>query len=112
MKVVAEFSDGSTVTAHIHGGTSESLNAPQDDNENHIAGWLGEELGAYRSQPDADDDDFPVGDGYKEESIPLYDEYRGFHIGGRHEGFRPSPRIFSFWTVPVSAAESTRPLQA
>jgi hypothetical protein len=89
LKVVATFSDGSPVTAHIHGGASASLNVPQDDNENHVAdGWekIWELTGA---QADADDDDRPVGDGHKGDSIPLYDEYRGFHIGGRHERLSP-----------------------
>lgn len=89
LKVVAVFSDGSTVTAHIHGGTSESLNVPQDDNQNHIADVWEKNWELTGAQADADDDDRPVGDGYKGDSIPLYDEYRGFHIGGHHERLSP-----------------------
>ncbi len=63
LKVVAELSDGSTVTAHIHGGTSESLNVPQDDNQNHIADGWEKNWGLTGAQADADDDDVPVGDG-------------------------------------------------
>ena len=89
LKVVATLSDGSKVTAHIHAGTSESLNVPQDDNQNHIADVWEKNWGLTGAQADADDDDRPVGDGYKGDSIPLYDEYRGFHIGGHHERLSP-----------------------
>ena len=89
LKVVAKLSDGSPVTAHIHGGTSESLSVPQDDNQNHIADVWEKNWGLTGAQADADDDDRPVGDGHKGDSIPLYDEYRGFRIGGRHERLSP-----------------------
>ncbi|MGA3017276.1 MAG: hypothetical protein ABSF62_09170 [Bryobacteraceae bacterium] len=89
LKVVAKLSDGSPVTAHIHGGTSESLSVPQDDNQNHIADGWEKNWELTGAQADADDDDRPVGDGHKGDSIPLYDEYRGFHIGGRHERLSP-----------------------
>jgi len=89
LKVVAVLSDHSPVTAHVRGAPDRTLAVPKDDNGNHIADVWEENWELTGTQADADDDDRPVGDGHKGDSIPLYDEYRGFHIGGRHERLSP-----------------------
>jgi hypothetical protein len=77
------------VTAHVRGAPDRTLAVPKDDNGNHIADVWEENWELTGAQADADDDDRPVGDGHKGDSIPLYDEYRGFRIGGRHERLSP-----------------------
>jgi hypothetical protein len=82
LKVVAELSDHTTVTAHVRGAPQLTLAIPRDGNNNHIADAWEESYALASIEQDADDDDYPVGDSHKGDSIALYDEYRGFHIGG------------------------------
>ena len=89
LKVVAELEDGSSVVAHMRGHSDQdTLSLPKDDNNNHIADWWEHFFDLKNTDPNADDDETPPGDG-KGDSIALYDEYRGFHIHGKHEPLSP-----------------------
>lgn len=98
LKVVAELEGGQSVVAHVRGHSDQVFLAiPQDDNNNHIADWWEHFFDLKNTDPSADDDDFPQGDGDKGDSIALYDEYRGFHIGGKHD--RLSPELKDLFIV-------------
>jgi hypothetical protein len=66
----------------VRGAPQLTLAIPRDGNNNHIADAWEESYALASIEQDADDDDYPVGDSHKGDSIALYDEYRGFHIGG------------------------------
>jgi hypothetical protein len=91
LKVVAELEGGDTVVAHVRGHSDQdSLAIPKDDNQNHIADGWEDQFGLENTAATADDDDTPAGDGHNGDSIVLYDEYRGFHISGKHERLSPN----------------------
>ncbi len=90
LKVIAEIKGGQSVVAHVRGHPDQDFLAiPKDDNQNHIADWWEHFFDLKNTDPSADDDNFPEGDGDKGDSIALYDEYRGFHIGGKHDRLSP-----------------------
>jgi len=91
LKVVAELSDHSTVTAHVRGAPQQTLAVPKDDDGDHVADAWEDMWGVPAGDGAADDDDVPVGNG-KGDSVALYDEYRGFHIKGRHERLSPKTK--------------------
>lgn len=98
LRVVAEMEGGGVVVAHVQGHLDmESVALPKDDNRNQIAdAWEGQSL-SKGQDPSADDDETPVGDGHEGDAIDLYDEYRGFHIGGVHERLSPTVKdLFIF----------------
>jgi hypothetical protein len=97
LKVVAELSDHTNVTAHVRGAPQLTLAIPRDGNNNHIADAWEESYALASIEEAADDDDFPVGDSHKGDSIALYDEYRGFHIGGKHERLSPKTKDLFIW---------------
>lgn len=101
LKVVAELEGGQTVVAHVRGHSDQDfLSIPKDDNQNHIADWWENVFGLKNADASADDDKTPLGDGHKGDSIALYDEYRGFHINGKHE--RLSPEIKDLFILDVN----------
>ncbi|MDR3774516.1 MAG: hypothetical protein P4L26_14275 [Terracidiphilus sp.] len=92
LKVIAELEGGQTVVAHVRGHTDQDfLSIPKDDNQNHIADYWEDIFGLKNADASADDDQHPLGDGHNGDSIALYDEYRGFHIGGNGKHERTSP---------------------
>jgi hypothetical protein len=98
LKVIAEIEGGQSVVAHVRGHPDQDFLAiPKDDNQNHIADWWEHFFNIKNSDASADDDDFPEGDGHNGDSIALYDEYRGFHIGRKHE--RLSPQLKDLFVV-------------
>jgi hypothetical protein len=64
------------------------VTVPRDVDENHIpdGGWL--TTGSVRVEdpvdPQKDDDNQPVGDGFKGDGLSNYEEYRGFMVKGQH----------------------------
>lgn len=100
LKVVAELEDGTSVVAHVRGhNDQEFLSIPKDDNQNHIADYWEHWFSIKNTDQWADDDDTPEGDGHKGDSIPLYEEYRGFHIHGKHERLSPELKDLFIWDV-------------
>ena len=70
------------ITAHVQGGEKYDLTIPKDDNGNHIADfWEKTHAGG---NAEADDDEQPHGNGDHGDGLSLYEEYRGFHVQGRH----------------------------
>jgi hypothetical protein len=93
LQVVAQLEGGQTVTAHVRGQASQTaLAIPKDDNANHIADEWESWFGLDNPDEFADDDNRPRGDGTNGDSIALFDEYRGFHIRGRHERLSPATK--------------------
>jgi hypothetical protein len=100
LKVTATLVDGSTVEGHVQGNDGQQkLAIPRDDNSNHIADAWEEQFGVSNTSESADDDDNPPGDGTKGDSIALYDEYRGFHVGGKHERLSPNTKDLFIWDM-------------
>ena len=100
LQVTATLVDGSTLTAHVQGNDGQQkLAIPRDDNSNHIADAWEEQFGVSNASESADDDANPPGDGTKGDSIALYDEYRGFHIGGKHERLSPNDKDLFIWDM-------------
>ncbi len=100
LKVVAQLEDGSTVVAHVRGHSDQdSLSIPKDDNNNHIADAWEHQFNLKNTDASADDDDKPDGDGHNGDSIALYDEYRGFHIGGKGKHERLSPETKDLFII-------------
>ena len=113
LKVVAELEGGQSVVAHVRGHSDQDFLAiPKDDNQNHIADWWEHLFNLKNTDPSADDDDFPQGDGDKGDSIALYDEYRGFHIGGKHDRLSPETQgpLYSGLKTALEQASTRRQL--
>jgi hypothetical protein len=88
LKVVAELSDHSTVTAHVRGLPQQTLAVPKDDDGNHIADGWEQQYNVSNLDPASDEDTIPS-NGNTGDGIALYDEYRGFHVGGNHTRLSP-----------------------
>lgn len=98
LHVIAELEDGSSVVGHVRGHPDQDfLTIPKDDNSNHIADWWEHWFAPKDTNPTADDDAFPQGDGDKGDGISLYEEYRGFHIDGKHERLSPEMKDVFIW---------------
>jgi hypothetical protein len=98
LHVTAELEDGSSVVGHVRGHPDQDfLLIPKDDNLNHIADWWEHWFDIKNRDASADDDDQPHSDAGKGDSIALYDEYRGFHIQGRHERLSPEIKDLFVW---------------
>lgn len=98
LRVTAELEDNSTEMAHVLGHPNQdSLAIPKDDNSNHIADAWEHLFKIKNTDASADDDDKPTGDGTDGDSVALYDEYRGFHIQGRHERLSPEIKDLFVW---------------
>ncbi len=92
LRVTAILDDGREIVAHVEGDTGRTtLAIPQDENDNHVAdGW--EKLkGVFaRSLPaEWDGDDKPPDQGGDGDGISLFEDYRGFFFGRRHERLDP-----------------------
>ena len=88
LKVVAELSDHTTVVAHVRGLPQQTLAVPKDDDGNHIADGWEQQQNVSNLDPASDEDALP-GNGSTGDGIALYDEYRGFHVGGNHTRLMP-----------------------
>jgi hypothetical protein len=98
LHVTAELEDGSSVVGYVRGHPDQDfLLIPKDDNLNHIADWWEHWFDIKNRDAFADDDDQPHSDAGKGDSIALYDEYRGFHIHGRHERLSPEIKDLFVW---------------
>ena len=71
--------DESTVHKDCKVG-SNMVKIPRDDNNNDIADAAPQDDGG--AAPNKDEDNIPVGDGYKGDGLTNYEEYRGFIVGG------------------------------
>jgi len=98
LRVTAQLKDGGSVVAHVRGQSGQrELAIPKDDNGNHIADAWEHEFNLQNDDASADEDTTPAGDGTNGDSIALYDEYRGFHIRGKHERLSPNIKDLFVW---------------
>ncbi len=98
LHVTAELEDGSSVVGYVRGHPDQDfLLIPKDDNNNHIADYWEHSFKIENPDASADDDDNPHSEAGKGDGIALYDEYRGFHIQGKHESLSPEVKdLFVF----------------
>ncbi len=92
LRVVATLDDDRQIVAHVEGDTGQTtLAIPQDENNNHIADGWEKARGVYaRNLPDNwDGDDQPGGQDSDGDGISLFEDYRGFFFGRRHERLEP-----------------------
>ena len=90
LQVTAEMHDGSTVVGHVENRASEfALALPKDENSNHVADWWEHWFELKNKAAEADEEKTPLGDGDDGDSIPLYEEYRGFRVQKKHERLSP-----------------------
>ena len=97
LKVTAELDNGQTVTAHLQNKPDITLlKIPKDDNENRIADeW---EKQFKDKTPESDDDKLEYQELTQGDGLSLYEEYRGFMVGGgSHIRTDPNvPDVFIF----------------
>ena len=79
LEVEAKLSNGEIVKGVLVGTGEEKLKLPHRKDGSYIADIFVRNLGSYTDKDDNEDD--PVGDGYKGDGISLYEEYRGFKNG-------------------------------
>lgn len=92
LRVTAILDDGRELVAHVEGDTGRtSLTIPKDENDNHIADAWEKAKGVFaRSLPaEWDGDDKPPEQGGDGDGISLFEDYRGFFFGRRHERLDP-----------------------
>jgi hypothetical protein len=82
----AELEDGRVVKATIGDSSESQLMIPDfEPGVSWIAtGWRNKH--AAGKKDDADDEDFPKGDGQRGDGLTVWEEYRGFWVGGRWDG--------------------------
>lgn len=79
LEVEAELSNREIIKGVIVGTSDEKLKLPYRKGNSHIADVFVRNLGSLADKDDNEND--PVGDGYKGDGISLYEEYRGFMNG-------------------------------
>lgn len=92
LRVTAILDDHRELTAHVEGDAKQTtLAIPKDENQNHVADAWEQAQGVWgRNLPENwDDDDQPAGQAGNGDGISLYEDYRGFFFGRRHERLAP-----------------------
>lgn len=92
LRVVAILDDEREIVAYVEGDTGQtSLAVPQDDNHNHIADYWEKRAGIYERNlaENWDEDDRPFSRSSEGDGISLFEDYRGFFFGTRHERLEP-----------------------
>ena len=103
LRVEAELQDGRVIQGELDaalsaGGPPDEIRIPRSHPDSKIsASWL-EEKGALSQSDDEDSDEAPEGkprvDG---DGLSLYEEYRGFFVGGKHTSTDPRKKdLFIF----------------
>ncbi len=85
----AELEDGRMLTGIVEGSGAEEMPIP--DHEPGIftmARWWMHDVAKDRME-DVDDENTPVGDGQRGDGLNVWQEYRGFWVGGQREGGDP-----------------------
>ena len=95
IKVTAYLPDGSTLVGHLDGDTAqEDIRLPLRSEQSLIADvW--KQNNSVTGQADVNDNESdPAGDGHPGDGLSLYEEYRGFIIGGRHVEGNPKKKDY------------------
>ncbi|HZE99278.1 MAG TPA: hypothetical protein VE981_19900 [Planctomycetota bacterium] len=105
----AELEDGRTVKGVVEGSNAPNLMIPDfEQGVSKIArGWRA--LNARGKPDNADDENDPVGDGQVGDGLTVWEEYRGFWVGGQWEGCDPGVKdLFILNGVGPVALEGIR----
>jgi hypothetical protein len=95
IKVTAYLPDGSTLVGHLDGDTSqEDVRLPLRGEQSLIADVWKQNHGLTGLADVNDNETSPMGDGHPGDGLSLYEEYRGFIIGGAHVEGNPNKKDF------------------
>jgi len=95
IKVTAYLPDGSTLVGHLEGDTSqEDVRLPLRGEQSLIADIWKQNNGFAGLADVSDNETDPAGDGHPGDGLSLYEEYRGFIIGGAHVEGNPKKKDF------------------
>ncbi len=93
LHVTATLEDGTVLVGHLDDGTT-AVTLPRRAAGSLVAtGWKAS-AGAAGQEDAADTDALPAGDGFAGDGLTLYEEYRGFRVGGRHVRTRPGTKDY------------------
>jgi len=100
IKVTAFLPDGSTLVGHLDGDTAqENVRLPLRGEQSLIADVWKQNHGVAGLADVTDNESDPQGDGNPGDGLSLYEEYRGFLIGGRHVEGNPKKKDFFVWNT-------------
>jgi hypothetical protein len=95
IKVTAYLPDGSTLVGHLDGDTSQQdVRLPLRSDQSLIADVWKQNNGVAGMADINDNENDPAGDGHPGDGLSLYEEYRGFIIGGKHVEGNPKKKDF------------------
>jgi len=100
IKVTAYLPDGSTLVGHLDGDTAqEDVRLPLRGEQSLIADVWKQNHGVAGLADITDTEGDPAGDGHPGDGLSLYEEYRGFIIGGQHVEGNPKKKDFFVWNT-------------
>jgi len=95
IKVTAYLPDGSTLVGHLEGDTAqEDIRLPLRSAQSLIADIWKQNNGVTGQADVNDNETDPAGDGHPGDGLSLYEEYRGFIIGGTHVEGNPKKKDY------------------
>ncbi len=95
IKVTAYLPDGSTLVGHLDGDTAqEDVRLPLRSDQSLIADIWKQNNGVTGLADVNDNETDPAGDGHPGDGLSLYEEYRGFIIGGKHVEGNPKKKDY------------------
>lgn len=95
IKVTAFMPDGEQIVGFLEGDTSQTdIRLPKRSESSLIADVWKQHNGTLGKADISDDEDNPVGDGTPGDGLTLYEEYRGFIIGGTHVEGNPAKKDY------------------
>jgi hypothetical protein len=95
VEVTAYLPDGSTLVGHLDGDTAqENVRLPLRSEQSLIADIWKQNSGVTGLADVTDNETDPVGDGHPGDGLSLYEEYRGFIIGGQHVEGNPKKKDY------------------
>jgi hypothetical protein len=95
IKVTAFMPDGEQIVGFLEGDTSQTaIRLPKRSDSSLIADIWKQNNGTLGKADISDDEDDPPGDGSPGDGLTLYEEYRGFIIGGTHVEGNPAKKDY------------------
>ena len=95
IKVTAFMPDGEQIVGFLEGDTSQTdIRLPKRSESSLIADVWKQNNGTLGKADISDDEESPVGDGTPGDGLTLYEEYRGFIIGGTHAEGNPAKKDY------------------
>ena len=100
IKVTAYLPDGSTLVGHLEDDPSqEDVRLPLRGPQSLVADVWKQNHGMAGLADVNDNETDPVGDGNPGDGLTLYEEYRGFIIGGQHVEGNPKKKDYFVWNT-------------